>query len=480
MSALLLLTFSAFATAAEPSWPPELRGVKNSFVTLTTPAFLEIPAAVQEAATRDGAAPFDMAKTPPTVELAFPGHLGPNAAERRLWSQWGDICVAHDGRVYFGIGDHGNDVGGDARCFIYRWDPKAKTLEQVVDMNQVVPPRDGQPAWSKVHAKIDEGADGKIYFSATLNAGDRAKFPTYGFNDNLPGGQLYQYDPATGKTTVFASLPPRRCTATSLFDRSHHTWWCNLEAGEGNALFGINLSTKQVVYQGTDGSVGFNRNFALARDGSIIFNGDDSSIMRLNATTKEILKTHSTFAISKIEVPPKAAPKGKPKNTEPTVSVSPGMRASTGESKDGFIYGTTQVTNQLFRYSVRKDELTLLGPTWLAGSYTTVMILSPDEKYLYYLPGSHGGAFKDGTPVVQYNLTTGRRKVLAFLAPAIEAAHEYVPAGTYGVKLSDDGSTLYVDFNGHPVEKYLPKHLKPIGFGLCAFAAIHIPASERQ
>src|SRR6185369_16304954 len=305
MSALLLLTFSAFATAAEPSWPPELRGVKNSFVTLTTPAFLEIPAAVQEAATRDGAAPFDMAKTPPTVELAFPGHLGPNAAERRLWSQWGDICVAHDGRVYFGIGDHGNDVGGDARCFIYRWDPKAKTLEQVVDMNQVVPPRDGQPAWSKVHAKIDEGADGKIYFSSTLNAGDRAKLPTYGFNDNLPGGQLYQYDPATGKTTVFASLPPRRCTATSLFDRSHHTWWCNLEAGEGNALFGINLSTKQVVYQGTDGSVGFNRNFALARDGSIIFNGDDSSIMRLNATTKEILKTHSTFAISKIEVPPK-------------------------------------------------------------------------------------------------------------------------------------------------------------------------------
>ena len=33
-------------------------------------------------------------------------------------------------------------------------------------MNQVVPPRPGQPAWTKVHAKIDEGPDGKIYFAS--------------------------------------------------------------------------------------------------------------------------------------------------------------------------------------------------------------------------------------------------------------------------------------------------------------------------
>jgi hypothetical protein len=53
-----------------------------------------------------------------------------------------------------------------------------------------------------------------------------------------------------------------------------------------------------------------------------------------------------------------------------------------------------------------------------------------------------------------------------------------VPAGTYGAKLSADGGTLYVNFNGHPTAG-LPSHLKENGFGLCAFAAIHIPSSER-
>jgi hypothetical protein len=155
------------------------------------------------------------------------------------------------------------------------------------------------------------------------------------------------------------------------------------------------------------------------------------------------------------------------------------MRSASLESKEGFIYGTTQATNQLFKYFTAKDQLELLGPTWLSGEYTTVMILSPDEKYLYYLPGSHGGAFKTGTPVVQYNLATGRRKVLAFLAPVFEAETGYVPAGTYGAKLSTDGGTLYVNFNGHAADRLRPANMKPNGFGLTGFAAIEIPTSER-
>ena len=35
----------------------------------------------------------------PTVELVFHDKLGPDAAKRRLWSAWGDICVASDGKV---------------------------------------------------------------------------------------------------------------------------------------------------------------------------------------------------------------------------------------------------------------------------------------------------------------------------------------------------------------------------------------------
>ncbi len=442
-------------SAAALSWPPRSLDADNKAITLSTKRFLDIPADVAATREDEGVAEFVMAKHPPTVDLAFHQNLGPAPAKRRLWSSWGDICVARNGRVYVGIGDHDNDAGGDGRCFIYCWDPASKTLFRIVDMNQVVPPREGQPAWSKVHAKIDEGPDGGILFSCTLNAGSRAGQPQYKWTEQLPGGQLYRYDPTSGETAVFANLPPKRCSATSLVDPKRNIWWCNLEAGDGDTLFGLDLTTRKVLYQGQDGSVGFNRNFALAADGSIHFNGQEGEILRLDPETY------------------------KTKKAGATTTDSPGMRASTRESGKGEIFGVTHKTNQLFRYRPSNGEFQLLGPTWSTGQYTTVAVLSPDERFVYYLPGSHGQAFQYGSPVVQYEIATGIRKVLAFLAPAFEERFDYVPGGSYGVKLSGDGSTLYVNFNGHAADPVRPSHMRPIGFGLCSFAAIHIPQSER-
>src|SRR5262245_14523185 len=447
--------FSVTRVSAQDEWPPPLKNAKDGTVTLKSDRFLDVPAGVVEAAKKDGTAAFTVAKVAPTVDFAFHRELGPNAISRRLWSSWGHICLASNGHVYVGIGDHGDDVGGDARCFIYRWNPARKVLERVVDMNEVVPPQKGQPAWSKVHAKLDEDAAGGILFCCTLNDGNRAGQSTYKWTERLPGGQLYRFDPKTGKTSILADLPAKRCTATSLLDRDRQIWWCNLEAGAGNALWGFDLRTKKPVFQADDGSMGFNRNFALARDGSIVFNGKDSVLWKYDPAKKTIAATKSSF-----------------KN-------SPGMRSSSRESKDGWIYGTTHTSGQLFRYKPAEDKLEMLGPAWLTGDYVTVAELSPDERFLYYLPGAHGNALKSGTPVIQYEIATGKRKVLAFLVAALEKECDYVPAGTYGVKISADGGTLYVNFNGHAGDKARPASMKPNGFGLCAFAAIHIPKLER-
>lgn len=445
-----------FIPENEGAWPPPLPGAgNNGSVTLTSDLFLRIPDAVATWRTEDGAAAFTVAKKAPTVDLAFHRDLGSDASRRRLWSSWGDIALASDGRVYCGIGDHGDDAGGDARCFLYRWDPESRSLTQIVDMNQVVPPRPGQPAWSKVHAKIDEGADGKVYFCCTLNAGNRAGDERYGWTRELPGAQLYRFDPETGQTDVFANLPPKRCTATSRLDRQRNIWWCNLEAGSGDALYGLDLATRKVVFQSEDGEVGFNRNFALLSDGSVLFNSTEGRLALAGESLPGITQTGVAF-----------------EGTQ-------GMRASTRESSDHWIYGSTHGTNQLFRFHTTTRKIELLGSNWLTGQYTTVMVLSPDERYLYYLPGAHGKAFLHGTPVIQFELATGTRKVLAFLAEGLEENTGFVPGGTYGIKLSEDGGTLYVNFNGHAAEHLRPSRMKPIGFGLCAFAAIHIPGSER-
>ncbi|MDX1946989.1 MAG: hypothetical protein SFU86_16420 [Pirellulaceae bacterium] len=459
LSGVALLAFcSALLPSLAPAadWPPPLGGAnKDGVATLQGNALLQVPINVEEARKKPGAADFVVAKTAPVMDLALHGDLGPEADKRRLWSCWGDICLASDGRVYCGIGDHGDDAGGDARCFIYCWDPKAKTLKQVVDLNSLVPTTKPHSRWSKIHAKIDEGPDGKIYFSGTLNDGNRAGNENYHWSEQCPGGQLYRYDPKTGKSEVFASLPAKRCTATSLVDSKRGLWWCNLEAGrDKDSLFALDLATGKPVYQGTEGMVGFNRAFALAADGSIYFNGREG-MARLDPATGKITTGIASFGDS------------------------PGIRCATAESKAGEIWGVTYKTTELYRFRPASGELKLLGPCWLAGSYTAVCTLSPDERFMYFLPGAHGKAWLDGTPVIQYDLKTGQRKVLAFLAPTSDEATGFVPGGTYGIKISDDGGTLYVNFNGHPADRLRPEKMKPIGFGVCGFAAIHIPQSER-
>ena len=92
-------------------WPPPLSGLEDGVTTVKLDRFLQIPEAVAAFRNDDGVAPFVVAQEPPMVDLAIHRNLGTAPAARRLWSSWGDICLADDGRVYVGIGDHGHDLG---------------------------------------------------------------------------------------------------------------------------------------------------------------------------------------------------------------------------------------------------------------------------------------------------------------------------------------------------------------------------------
>jgi hypothetical protein len=438
-------------SVADESWPPALLNAVNGTVTVSTNEFLEIPATVQDAMKKPDAAPLVMAKTAPVVQLAYHRDLPNRALNGTGWSAWGDIAVADDGRVYSGIGDHGNNNTGESNAFIYCWDPATGVLKQVANLNKVMRLQEGDPTWSKVHAGIQAGRDGKIYFTGTLNDGGRAYQTKW--TQRVPGGQLFQYDPVTGRT-VIVGIFPGEVTPTTLLDRQRNILYANFEGKTGPqdvALTAFDLTTRKTIFQTPHDAVKASRNIALARSGAVYFNGLNG-LWKYDPDTHSIAATHSAF-------PEKAT-----------------MRSSTGETKAGYIYGTTMTPGLLFRYAPAQDKLEILGPDFLSGDYTTVTVLSPDERFVYYLPGAHGGAMETGTPVVQYNIATGKRKVLAFLGSGIDKATGYRPAGTYGTKISADGSTLYVNFNGQPHDN-IPKHAK--AFGLTAFAAIHIPASER-
>src|SRR4051812_31587863 len=92
-----LLPLTPSRAEDKPSWPPALKGAKNGTVTLKTDDFLKVPDAVEKSRKTRGYADFVVAKEAPSVDLTYHRDLGPGAVKRRLWSSWGDVCVASDG-----------------------------------------------------------------------------------------------------------------------------------------------------------------------------------------------------------------------------------------------------------------------------------------------------------------------------------------------------------------------------------------------
>lgn len=468
-------------TVEQATWPPAIPNADaNGVITLNDKAFLNVPDAVAKAAKELGYE-FAVAKTSPVVDLVFHNDL-PNPGVRpgngTGWTSWGDICVASDGSVYMGIGDHGADgtrlkpdQKAEAYVYLYRWLPAEKKLVKVVSPNLVVQADGDDPNWSKVHAGIFEGKDNNIYFVPTFNDGQRAATMTW--SDKIPTGQIFQYNPKTNTSKVVGLLPANSATATSEYDAKRNILYINLEGIHKNALFAFDLNTFKPVYQGPDGMIPQNRNMAMGNDGQLYYNGQDNHLFQYNPDTQKLADTGMLL-------PDQAA-----------------LRASSGQSSDGWIYaasygalaeGQKGKRGQFFRFNPETKKVESLGYDFLnidkrgkssLGNYTTVMVLSPDEKFVYYLPGAHGGAIHIGCPVIQYDIQNKTTKVIAFLRDVMETKAGYVPGGTYGMTISNDGGTLYVNFNGHAIEVTRRDKMQPNGFGLTGFAAVHVPESER-
>ncbi len=87
----------------------------------------------------------------------------------------------------------------------------------------------------------------------------------------------------------------------------------------------------------------------------------------------------------------------------------------------------------------------------------------------------NGEARKMGTPVIQYNIQTNQKKVIAFIGPYYHEKYGYVAQGTFGIELSEDGSFLVIQTNGGFGPDFLNQRKDQP-----AIFVVHIPEAERQ
>lgn len=124
----------------------------------------------------------------------------------------------------------------------------------------------------------------------------------------------------------------------------------------------------------------------------------------------------------------------------------PASRAQ--ETRQGYIYtvgGKGKEDSSLWSFNTKTEEVQNLGSV-VVGTKASVSSLDADPtgRYVYYTVGTHGSSPADGTPVVQFDVKTKEKKVIAFLHPFYKDKYGCTPMGSYSSALDAKGETLYV------------------------------------
>lgn len=440
-----VVAISAISTttiAAEPAFPPELADGKT-VATDTSEEFLKPTKTL-----RPGV---KIAKTAPTIDFAyFPGQT----YRGNPWSAWGDSLAAN-GKYYASIGDHLAPAGNG---LVYEYDPEKKSFRKLCDLKSLLALPEGHYAPGKIHSRLDLGKDGWLYCS-THRGSTTVTTDKYHYQ----GDWVVRCDPQSGKAEVVVQAPvAKHCIPTSVLD------------GE-----------RMIFYGGTAPGVARKDTGA---DADIMFFAYDIANRKLLHAEPNGPARYMIFARSTGRVYYTQGKEGKDGGAalmrfDPATGTGPvkiagkiGIRAATRETPQGLVYTVSQGGKgegaTLYSFNVKTEKIEALGEA-AVGTQTYIAALSADPtgRYLYYVPGAHGGSETDGSPLVQFDVQSRQRKVIAFLHPFYQEKHGLIPKGTYSVAADPSGKRVFVTWNISRSGKV---------WDSVAVTTIHIPSEERE
>ncbi|MDQ3622062.1 MAG: hypothetical protein M3463_06180 [Verrucomicrobiota bacterium] len=433
------------------AYPPVLPGGKE-VATDKTGEFLKPPQTLRPDVT--------IATTPPAIDFLFyPGQTYPG----NPWSNWGD-SLAVNGKYYASIGDHHSlEKAGDSErsgnAFVFEYDPQTRKMRPIVDVKKLLNLPKGHYTPGKIHGRIDLGSDGWLYF-ATYRGGNSTTDEYH-----YQGDWILRVHPDTGQAEAVARGPvPKQGLQTSILDSQRLIFYAGTRAGKVNPrgtdrgaedelFMAYDLREKRLLHSGPKRSCWPWPIFARST-GRVYYvqgRGEEAAIVRYDP--------------EKGGLPVK-------------IDGPPGFEgASTEETPQGFIYTASmnRETRQeaLWSFDTKSEKIQELGPARVAETPRIIATLDadPSGRYLYYTPGAHGGSELDGTPIVQFDVRTRRKKVIAFLHPFYKDNYGCTFRGTYSCAVDPSGDKLYVTWNVSRGSKV---------WDSCALTVIHIPESERR
>lgn len=401
-----------------------------------------------------------LARVAPVVEFGIlPGQFQPV----KLWSNWGDAAFLN-GNFYASTGDH---VAPYGTSYVYKVDPRQKAMELVVDFNKAANLTDrSKYAPGKIHCPIMDGGDGWLYFFGYRGGAPKAEW-------GYVGDPLLRYNANVGVTENLGPVIPHNSVACSVIHTPSRTIYVLGASAETmpnrrDQFYAWNIDERKMIFAGGPEPL-IARAMLAAADGRVYYSAARPG------TGREADKSKKG---DKGEPPVSVLAKYDPKSNKATLTDIrlPGdgvLRAASRPSSQGIIYGFSK-DGVIFSFDTMTEQVKEITEATFAGpGYTAVTKLDATDRYLYYIPSAHGNSRQHGSAVFQLDTKTGQRKILAFLNEYIRKQLNYNLGGTFGIALNDDGSQLFICWNGRPVGG------KDDNFGQCSVMVVHIPEAER-
>jgi hypothetical protein len=379
----------------------------------------------------------EIAKTPPRVTFLF--YPGQDYAGNP-WSFRG-VGSVRNGKYYSALCDHLAPLG---TAMLFEFDTATRRFRLLVNTadflrtsGQITPHMKYTPG--EVQTRIEFGRDGWLYYGTTRGS-TRVTNDANGFR----GEWVLKTDPKSGRTEVVSAFPvSKHCILASVLDPERMIFYGGTAAGDYRVkdvrFFAVDTSNGRVIKTAPRG---FDRYVIYSKTtGRLYWDGQ----------------------------------KYDPDTNEITTSQAPHVRSATKETPDGVVYGTSHREADIWAFNVRTERLSQMGPGAVGTQgYVSSIHADPTGRYLYYVPGAHGGAAKDGTPIVQFDVRTHKRKVIAFLHRPFQKSCRYNLDGCFCSVLDEKGETLFVSWDGWR-EAQPNKRMES-----SALTVIEIPATERQ
>jgi len=432
ISAAFLLLSVGVVHSAPPEFPPKLPGDKA-----------KVTVAADKLLARPGKFPADIAiaKTAPKIEFVYyPGQTYAG----NPWSHWGDGSFAK-GKFYSAIGDH---LAPRGNAFVYEFDPATTKFRLLTNTSELLKLPTGHYSPGKIHTHVDLGKDGIAYF-ATHRGSTRVTTDA----NHFAGEWILSADPVTGKSAIVDQPILKHCIPNGRLDPQRLIFYGGTAPGVGDAntgrFFAYDIANKKVLFDGANGP---SREIIISSSTGMVYytpGTSDTPLMRFDPTS------------------------GKAPSELP---LEIGIRAATNETPQGIVYTISQGhkgTSEVFSFDCKAEKVAKLGLAAVGQQqYIAAVEADPTGRYLYYVPGAHGGSEVDGSPIVQFDTKTRTRKVIAFLHPALQESAGCISKGCYGLGIDATGGRLCVMWN---VNRTGAKAWDTVGL-----AIVDIPESERK